>query len=318
MRRWNRLVARAMDRATGRSYRLAKASFSLRLRDPLRTNPVIVHSVGKVGSTSLLATLRAAVGGRPVWHVHWLDEENLRRDEAYYRERARDYRGTARMDRFFPRYDWRGERLARAIRSAPPDHRWDVVTVVRDPVDRNVSAFFQNLELMFDYWPADQLRTRSPREIAAELVEYFLASYVADAPPRDRDGDPLTWFDRELRPVFGVDVFASPFAKSRGYQIYSSTTARVLLLRLEDLDTVASSAFAEFFGIDVPRVLARNEAATKEYADAYRLFQEQLQLPSEFLDRMYGSRYSRHFYTSEELERFRSRWSRPGALGRRS
>ena len=316
MRRWKRLVARAVDRVTRRSYRLAKASYSLRLRNPLRTNPVIVHSVGKVGSSSVHATLRAAVRSRPVWHVHWLNEENLRRDAIHYRERARAYRGTARMERFLPRYNWRGERLARAIRSAPHDHRWDVVTVVRDPVIRNVSAFFQNLQLMFDFWPDDQLRTRSPQEIAAELVEYFLACYVADAPPRDRDGDPLTWFDLELRPVFGVDVFASPFAKSRGYEIYSSARARVLLLRLEDLNTIGSSAFAEFLGIDVPRTLPRNEAATKGYADVYRHFQEQLRLPREFLDRMYDSRYSRHFYTSEELERFRSSWTRPGAPDR--
>src|SRR5688500_20250106 len=97
--RWKRLVARAVDRATQRSYRPAKASFSLRLRDPLRTNPVIVHSVGKVGSSSLHATLQTAMRDRPVWHVHWLKEENLRRDETCYRERARAYRATDRMNR---------------------------------------------------------------------------------------------------------------------------------------------------------------------------------------------------------------------------
>jgi hypothetical protein len=311
MPRWKRLAAHILDRATRRSYRLTRASFSLRLRDPLRSHAVIVHTVGKVGSSSLHATLRAAVRGRPVWHVHWLDAGNLRRDEAHYRERARAHRGTARMQRFFPRYNWRGQRLARAIRSAPPEHRWDVVTVVRDPVARNVSAFFQNLELMFDVWLGDELRTRPAEEIAARLVEHFRASYIAGEPPRDRDGDPLSWFDLELEPVFGVDVFASPFAKSRGYQIYSGARARVLLLRVEDLDTVARPALAEFFAIEVPSLITRNEAATKEYADVYRHFQEQLRLPNDFLDRIYGSRYSRHFYTDEELERFRSRWTRP-------
>jgi hypothetical protein len=192
--------------------------------------------------------------------------------------------------------------------SAPSDMVWNVVTLVRDPVRRDVSSFFQNLELMFDVWPADELRSRSAEDVAASLVELFLDTYVRSNSPREFDADPLTWFDTELKQVFGVDVFAKPFPVSRGYDRYSSANARVLLLRLEDLDRVARTAFAEFLGATVEKVVQSNDAADKVYSAVYSRFKSLLELPSEYLDRMYCSSYSKHFYSEQELAGFRSRW----------
>jgi hypothetical protein len=110
--------------------------------------------------------------------------------------------------------------------------------------------------------------------------------------------------DLELKPVFGVDVFAKPFPVSRGYEIYAGTNSRVLLVRLEDLDRAARTAFAEFLGVDVANMVQRNEASDKVYADVYRRFKELLKMPRPYLDRMYSSRYSRHFYTPAELAEF--------------
>ena len=86
------------------------------------------------------------------------------------------------------------------------------------------------------------------------------------------------------------------------------TNSRVLLVRLEDLDRVAQPAFAEFLGADVGHVVQRNEASDKVYADVYRRFMGLLKMPRQYLDRMYSSRYSRHFYTEREIAKFRSSW----------
>ena len=291
-----------------RSFLFAKAHYKLSLSNPSRTNPVIIYSVGKVGSSSVAATLEVTLKGRSVAHVHWLRAEHLRADEAYYKSRARAYWGTRQMARFMPRYVWLGQQLGHAVKSAPLGTVWDVVTLVRDPVARNVSSFFQNLELMFDFWPAQELKARPVDEVAARLVEMFLDSYVADGSLLEIGGDPLTWFDAELKPVFGVDVFGTPFPIFRGYEIYGGPNSRVLLVRLEDLDRVARPAFAEFLGARVSNVVQRNDAADKVYADVYRQFKKFLKMPRQYLDQMYSSRYSRHFYTPAELAEFRSHW----------
>lgn len=303
------LLSRAVHGAARRSYLIAKASYKLSLPDPIRTNPVIVYSVGKVGSSSVVAMLEAALDGRGISHVHWLAAENLQADEAHYRSRARAYRGTPRrMSRLLPRYVWLGQHLNKAITSAPANTVWDVVTLVRDPIRRNISAFFQNLELMFDFWPAEELNSRSVEDVAGRLVEMFLDCYVAGNSPVEYDSDPLTWLDVELKPVFGVDVFARPFPVSRGYDTYGSANSRVLLVRLEDLDRVANTAFAEFLGTGVANVVRSNDAADKVYADVYRRFKKLLKIPRQYVDRMYSSQYSRHFYTPAELAAFRAHW----------
>lgn len=304
----SQISGRVVHGVARRSFLFAKAHYKSTLPDPITTNPVIVYTVGKVGSSSVAATLDAALDGRGVAHVHWLRSENLQADEAQYRRRARAYWGTRKMSRFMPRYVWLGQQVGDAIRSAPPGTVWDVVTLVRDPVARNVSSFFQDLELMFDFWPAQELNARPVDEVAARLVEMFLDAYVEGKSPLGLGGDPLTWFDAELKPVFGVDVFATPFPLSRGYEIYGGPNSRVLLVRLEDLDRVAKPALREFLGTSAANVMQRNDASDKVYAEVYRRFKRLLKFPSEYLDRLYSSRYCKHFYSQGELASFRSRW----------
>lgn len=304
----HRFAARSIHAVASRSYSISKAIYQFGLPDPTVTRPVIVTTVGKVGSSSIAATLQEALHGRPVAHVHWLAANNLRADEEYYKSRARAYRGRSEMANFMPRYVWHGQHLGAAIESAPPGVIWDVVTLVRDPLRRNVSSFFQNLELMYDFWPEKELRSKNARVIAERLVEMFLNSYVANRSPVEHDGDPLTWFDREIAPVFGCDLYATPFPFSSGYEIYTSKNARILLLRLEDVERVASAALTKFFGTDIRESVVRNEATDKAYADIYAWFNKLLVLPHAYVEKIYTSRYCTHFYCHSELDRFRSRW----------
>ena len=54
-----------------------------------------------------------------------------------------------------------------------------------------------------------------------------------------------------------------------------------------------------------------NTADDKSYADLYAAFRRELTLPEPYLDRVYGSRFARHFYTPDELAAFRRKWLAP-------
>jgi hypothetical protein len=41
-------------------------------------------------------------------------------------------------------------------------------------------------------------------------------------------------------------------------------------------------------------------------------FERALDLPDEYIDRMYGSPVVRHFFTDDEIDVLRQRWSRTG------
>jgi hypothetical protein len=49
--------------------------------------------------------------------------------------------------------------------------------------------------------------------------------------------------------------------------------------------------------------------AEKAYGDLYRRFLDGLHPPAEAIERAYSSRLVRHFYSPEEIARFRRRWA---------
>jgi hypothetical protein len=181
------------------------------------------------------------------------------------------------------------------------DQRWRVVTLTRDPVGRNISSFFEILDLQMHYGLQDKLQTKGVEGVVPELCSLFLTEY----PDHDL---PLTFFHSELKTVFGVDVFSCPFPHSKGYMIYQGENVELLLLRLEDLDRSAPHAFEEFLGIRGVELVRSNIGDQKIYADVYRHFVETIRLPDSYLERMYKSKYATHFYTNEEIETFRAKW----------
>ena len=217
-----------------RSYRLAKAYYHLallRMQRRDREPPILVYQMGKVGSRTVLASLREAGTAARIFHVHVLTREGIEREERLHRA---NWRGDARAN-----HVWKSQHLRRRLEDPSDETRWDVVTLVRDPVARNVSSFFQIGEraLGLDLGP-DQ-----PAVSVEELTRRFLEDF-------DGHDTPLTWFDDELAPVFGIDVFTRPFPYEQGFDIYEGDRARVRLLRLEDLSASAATAFDRFLGLE--------------------------------------------------------------------
>jgi len=304
-------VDRELSALAFRRYETARLYTRARLQlAPLRA-PILIYTVGKVGSSTVADSLSAHGVGASLYHLHWLTPERLAHDEAIQRAASARHRGTPLEAHFRPRYVWRGQYLCERVRRPPPGGgRWKIVTLVRDPLARNVSSFFQNLPLL-DYDYRARLAARSEDEVVGELLALFESAYLAPAGVTDRDGDPLTWFDDELARVFDVDVYAQPFPTAQGYARYGSERADVLLLRLEDLDRCARTAFGEFLGLQGFALRHQQVAEEKAYASLYRRFRAALRVPEPQLDRIYGSRYGQHFYTDAERAGFRSRWRGP-------
>ena len=139
-----------------------------------------------------------------------------------------------------------------------------------------------------------------PGAYLQELSQRFLEVYPHDVP--------LKWFGMEMKPMFDIDVFASEFPKERGYKIYLGSKANLLLLKLESLYDCAQDAFEEFLGLQEFNLVRANEASGKWYADLYQEFKRKVTFEQSFVNRLYETRYMKHFYTVEEIETFRQKW----------
>jgi len=133
------------------------------------------------------------------------------------------------------------------------------------------------------------------------LVEHFLADYDHNLP--------LTWFGTQLEPVLGIDVYANQFPHADGYDLIEHPTYPTLVLKAETSDEVKTTALRRFLSNDGIVLSEReNVGEAKWYDPLYRAFREGLVLPDEYVERMLSARYTRHFYTANEIEAVRARW----------
>ncbi len=218
--------------------------------------------MGKVGSCSVQHTIAARTSHRVV-HGHCLPEMA----EATRRE------------------------LGEALRQG---RTVQVISPVRDPISRNVSAFFQNFER--DVGAAVGSRAWS----VDELLGLFLRRY----PHRSC----LQWFDDEFRPHFGIDVYARPFAVDRRWQVYEQGPVRLLVYRT-DLELGAQlEVISSFLGERLGSWVMANCSADKSYGQLYRQFCRQAVLPENYLQELGHSRYYRHFWSEAEIADQVRRW----------
>jgi hypothetical protein len=253
----------------------------------LGTVPIIVYQVGKVGSTAVVAALERC--WLPVVHVHRMDANHVRA----LRERRRSL-------------GWRVppvlgfDRLGPQVRRELIDRggKAKFVTLVRDPLARNFSSYFNNLDFIWG-------RTNAHEGVSPEaLVAAFMARFPHD--------EVLNWFDDEMLPVTGIDVYDHPFPAC-GHCTITTDRLELLLLKTELPDETKSAALARFVGREALTVKPLNLTSEKPSGAAFQAFRAALSLEPAFVDRFLESRYTTHFYTRAERDGLRAKYLKIGA-----
>lgn len=145
---------------------------------------IILHEPEKVGSTTIEATF--AKYGLPEVNAHILNDKS-------------------------PLKDW--EELTifiTELRDEVLSQNRKIISVVREPIARYISWFWQRLRT-FDF--------KIP-QLSGDLVadfETFLRNEASKWRNRHILSDGFEWFNYEMRPVFGIDVYKQPFDPSLGY-----------------------------------------------------------------------------------------------------
>jgi hypothetical protein len=252
-------------------------------------SPIVIYSMGKVGSTSVQASLEKLHLPNPIFHIHFMDWEYLDEVDAYTRTLGIGSAGFVLAGRYLRAF---ADRTWGRV-------KWKIITLVREPVGREVSDLFQNLQRFPD------LKNLSGNELVDGAVGYMQNLLEEFDESEDYT---CNWFDRELKKVFGVDVYEIPFDRAQGYSHYYSQNADVLLIRLEDLSKIGPEVICHFLGLKNFELVNANEGSGKVFYQIYQRVLEKLAYPSAILDKVYNSRYSRHFYSDLEIVSFKKRW----------
>ena len=244
----------------------------------LRNNIIVVFTMGKVGSSTIYHNLKEMAPYLDIFHLHFLTDEGVAdaeiiNGESYGRHIADTVKKTIALN---------------------PNKIVKVITMVRDPVARDASDFFQNFERDF-----------KEVNIYDESTENLLKSF------EDFDSDyTLEWLDKEMKGFFKIDVFERQFDFANKFQIFEKGKNQLLILRLEDAQDVVETALNLFLGVAFSNFSKVNVGESKSYSPVYKEFKNSLKLSPEKIKKIYSSKYAQHFYQKNEIAKFISKWSR--------
>ena len=222
-------------------------------------NPILVYQMGKVGSTSIIDSLAGRWDG-PVLHCHHIEFPKTR------------YIYNNHYKKNKPIY---------------------IISLTREPISRNISAFFQNLTIF------TQAKVDSFADSTESLIQKFLDSYPHEMP--------LVWFQDHIERNFSINVFEHPFPES-GYVHISRDNLHLLILRAEISDKLKEEAISSFLKMPNFKLTRSNVGSSKDYAKLYKNFKDSLILPQTYLDQMYDSLYFKHFYAGKIGVELSERW----------
>lgn len=225
----------------------------------------LVYTMGKVGSTSIYTSLKNYTS--QVYDIHFLDEEYLQKNI---------HKGHC-LDGYFVLKNWLGKPLK-------------IISMVRNPIDVHVSSFFQNLDIYYPHLTQEQILQLSNEEL---INKFFTLN----------PSFPIHWFEIEFNKCLNFDIYSQAFSLL-GWQTYLHQSYHILIMQAELMDSQKQDVIRMFTGISNFQLENQNISSQKWYSHRLKEFKERLVLPEDYLDKMLNSRFTKHFYSSSQIEAF--------------
>jgi hypothetical protein len=234
---------------------------------------VVVYTMGKVGASTVSTSLRTA--GFACLDIHfWAPERIL----ASLKNSLDD-----------PDIEIIPEHIIDSIlvrNALTRQGRLKIVSLIRNPIMRNISAVFQNM----------------PASAAGDFDRIMerLRAYSVRTPDH--------WFEADFIPTTGIDIFAAGFDRGADHYKFSNDAFDILLMKLEAPDARKADLLREFMNHPV-EVVRANVADRKWYFDVYkRIIDNPSIVRPTFVQECLELKYYRTFYTDEDARKLAERF----------
>lgn len=256
----------------------------IRLNNP----PIIILTPGKVGSTSVYKTLKKFTK-RNIFHIHNLSQKGIEISNNLHLKSER---------KSIPLHLIISKLLIKKLKKYQGEIY--IITIVREPISREISSFFQNTEMhktIIENKNLDIDINKAKKLLRSKLESDFCKSLE-------------DWFDIEIKGNFGIDVFETEIDTKKKYIVTRKNNCHVLILRMEELNELFPKAIQELLTLDDSfNLLSSNLGEKKHYAIAYNDIKKNIKLSPSSIDSIINSKYFQHFYKSKSTE-IRNRWTK--------
>ena len=242
--------------------------------------PILVFTMAKVGSSSVYHSLKKQTN-IPCFHIHSLSVEEELQAIKICKEKG-VYPGSRSPVPLL------NEQLL------SKEREFKVISLFRNPIERNLSAFFEAFEVHMGV-PAHRFKG-TLQDIEEAFYKKLDHSYCKD------------WFDNHFKSSLGIDVYEHAFAKAKAHKRLQHKQADILLLKSALDDTIKSKHIETFCGTENFAIENYNVTENKDSATLYTAFKSYIRFPKNYLESQLESKYMNHFFTEKEKKALYARW----------
>ena len=170
----------------------------------------------------------------------------------------------------------------------------NIISTIREPIGRNVSHLFQHYESVTG------VKYQKSNLTLEQTKDLFLKNMNHD--------EPLTWFDKNIKDIFGIDVYSTPFPPS-GHIELSKGNINLLIMRFDLSDDIKQQLIQNFTHFSDYKIKNKNVSVNKIYYKTYKDFTSKVKLPKKYIEHMCTSKYFKHFFPENEINDIRAKWS---------
>jgi len=259
---------------------------------------IFVYQMGKVGSVSTYLTLKKKLPDQAIYHIHNLNSEHFSKIwEAMQLDQH--YHAFTFGHSCITKY------LSEHIEEIKGQKSIKIITGVREPIARNISWFFQIIDCACVF-PEFFIKYEKGLITMDDIIKKFWSQNFVY-------GKQYDWFEEELEAVFGIDIASIDFPKEKGYAIanFPDRNIELLVLKLEKLDSCLKEALETFLEVENLNCERLDPAEFLDENDylIYENLRKSLTFSDEYLEEIYDQPLVRHFYTDEEINKFKLKWS---------
>ncbi len=243
--------------------------------------PLLIFTMAKVGSLSVYQSLKKA-GVSSVFHIHTLNKEEVIRG----------------IKKCFDNGIYPGSRSPVILLNQALQDRSEkikVVSIFRNPVERNISAFFDAFTLHMGVAPQDYKGDLETIEKA--FHKKLQHNYAID------------WYDSHFKEALGLDVYQYSFDTQKQYAILSNDIVEVLLLDSRLNDTKKEELIQDFCAVPNFQLQNVNVTSQAKHANLYADFKEYVRFRESYLNHQLDSKYTSHFFTQEDRQALKKKWT---------
>lgn len=181
---------------------------------------------------------------------------------------------------------------------------------IREPIKQNISVMFQitdselwdldefwdgggNVQEIFDNYIISKSSKKCWYNILKEKIHY---NYLVQ-----------DFFKQQLEAFFGIDIYKMAFDKQSGYSIYKFDNIEIFIYQVEKLSKIFRK-LSGFLKAGNIQIILDNTAEEKWYNKQYKKAQKNIVLSKEYFEACYTEKYIKHFYSDEDIMRFKDIW----------